>query len=490
MLFSQRLDWFLLANDNLLDPIVNEVCDKLDKIRKSKRRIQITRRQERLSCNLIINALYQGFFSIPPTQVSLPLRRSAYTGGAIGYRHIKKIYDFLNKNKLVKVKLGSESAKKYSRIFPTKKLQLKFKKVGLKWRHYAYANNYNPIVLRDKFKIGDKFITKDIRTPYNRKINKYKDNLNKINRFLLKHCISLDVDDKAIKTISKHLAGRPLNQKTQETQYSLNYSNVYLRRIFSRGNLKLNGRFYGGWWQSIPSKYRPHITIDGKKTSEVDFSTMSLRILYAWGKIDIPDKRDLYDIGLRGSPSYLKKSRELIKTYTNAILNDDSGFFRLKKAELKSLKLSHKELKSKVYETHKPIIKYFSTGVGLKTMFIDSQIAEKIMLYYLHDSVIVLPVHDSFIIRAGFETDLKIAMKRFFKEVVGTDTKVKATGSLLPEHFYNLPNLPNDDPSSGIVSGKDMFDLFFNHKESLNDKYLKSWELWRSQNNKLLHTNT
>ena len=89
----------------------------------------------------------------------------------------------------------------------------------------------------------------------------------------------------------------------------------------------LGGRFYGGWWQSLPSKFRPHITIDGQKTSEVDFSTMSLRILYAKENIQIPDNRDLYDIGLRGSESYLSESRELIKIYINAILNDDKGNF-------------------------------------------------------------------------------------------------------------------------------------------------------------------
>jgi len=499
MNFSQRLDWFLLADDDLLDPIVNEICKDLDNERIGDRRVHISRKQERLSCNLIINSLYQGFFSIPPTQVSLPLRSFAYTGSNVGYRHIKKVYDFLKKTKLIKVKLGSEFAKKYSRIFPTKKLQLKFKKIGLKWRLYSYADSHNPVVLRNKKESKGKLKAKDLPVPNNSTTKEYKTNLNRINQYLLKNCIALDVDDKAKKVITKHFSNqsRKFNpyefhyslKYSQESHYSLNYSSVCLRRIFSRGSLELGGRFYGGWWQHLPKKYRPHITIGGKRTSEVDFSTMSLRILYAWENIDIPDNRDLYDIGLSGSDRYLEKSRDLIKTYTNAILNDDSGNFRLNKADLTTLKLSHKELKSRVYESHKPIIKYFSTGVGLKTMFIDSQIAEKIMLYYLYDNVVVLPIHDSFIIRAGFETDLENTMKRIFYEVVGSKTKVKSVGGLRSEHFYNPPDLSNEDPSYGVVSAKNMLEEVLRPKSSIYDKYLNSWELWQNSNYKDFYSN-
>tara|TARA_B110000503_G_scaffold142349_1_gene238846 strand:+ start:1164 stop:2651 length:1488 start_codon:yes stop_codon:yes gene_type:complete len=492
-LFSQRLDWFLLADDNLLDPIVDEICKDLDNERIGNRRIQISRKQERLSCNLIINSLYQGFFSIPPTQVSLPLRSFAYTGSNVGYRHIKKVYDFLKKTKLIKVKLGSEFAKKYSRIFPTKKLQLKFKKIGLKWRLYSYADSYNPIVLRDKKeskgKLKGKLKAKDLPVPNNSTTNEYKTNLNRINRYLLKNCIALNVDDNARTAITKHFSDQSSKFKTQESHYSLNYSNVCLRRIFSRGSLELGGRFYGGWWQLLPKKYRPYITIGRKRTSEVDFSTMSLRILYAWENIDIPDNRDLYDIGLSGSDRYLEKSRDLIKTYTNAILNDDSGNFRLNKADLTTLKLSHNELKSRVYEFHKPIIKYFSTGVGLKTMLIDSQIAEKIMLYYLYDNVVVLPIHDSFIIRAGFETDLENTMKRIFYEVVGSKTKVKSVGGLRSEYFGNSPGLSNEDPSYEVVSAKDTLEEILRPKSSIYDKYLNSWELWQNSNYKDFYSN-
>jgi len=472
MTFSQRLDWFLLSNDGFLDSIIAEICLDIDNTRTSYRRINNEiKKKERQACDIIINALYQGYFSIPETWISIPLRRATYTNKDISYRSIKKIYDYLKKNKFIKVKLGSEYAKKYTRIFPTKKLQTKFKSLSFKWRHYHYDNNYKSIILRDKNKV-------DQNIPKNSTIEKYRANLNKINKFLLKHCVALDLDDNALKII-KRLKLKDKN-KEEGFEYSLNYSKVYLSRIFSRNSIKLGGRFYRGWWQSLPKKFRPHITIDGYKTSEVDFSTMSLRILYAKENITITDNVDLYDIGLRGSKSYLTESRELIKIYINAILNDDKGNYRLNNKQLSTLKLTHNQLKDRVYKFHKPISKYFSTGIGLETMFIDSQIAEKIMLHYLEDDIVVLPVHDSFIIRSGFESDLSRTMINKFKEVVGFSTKVKAIGPLLPEHFYKYPKIktPNTNTSEGIVSGKDLWNLLNNKSSNIYNNYLDSWNKW------------
>ena len=479
MPFSQKLDWFLLSNDGLLDTIIDEICSDIENKRTSYKGVNDnSRKKEKEACRIIINALYQGYFSIPETWISIPLRAFSYTGSYISYRPIKKIYDYLKKNKFIKVKLGSEYAKKYTRIFPIKKLQTKFKNLGFKWRHYHYDNNHRSIILRDEDKI-------DQNIPRNSTTERYRTNLNKINRFLLKHCVALDLDDKALEIIKKKkLKELKDKNKEEEFKYSLNYSKVYLSRIFSRNSLELGGRFYRGWWQSLPKKFRPHITIDGKKTSEVDFSTMSLRILYAKENIKIPDNRDLYDIGLRGSKSYLAESRELVKEYINAALNDFRGNYRLNNKQLTTLKLSHNQLKDRVYQSHKPISKYFSTGVGLQTMFIDSQIAMEIMLHYLEDDIVVLPVHDSFIIRSGFESDLSRTMINKFKEVVGFGTKVKAIGPLLPEHFYNPPTTTTStDPSEGIVAGTDLWNLIIDKSSEIYNEYLRSWEKWKDELN-------
>ena len=44
------------------------------------------------------------------------------------------------------------------------------------------------------------------------------------------------------------------------------YQERTVRRIFNNGSFEEGGRFYGGWWERVPSRYRPQITIDGMPT--------------------------------------------------------------------------------------------------------------------------------------------------------------------------------------------------------------------------------
>ena len=92
------------------------------------------------------------------------------------------------------------------------------------------------------------------------------------NTFLLKQCIALDLPDNSLWEIAKYTTKETVGLDEQVNY--LDFSRVQLRRIFARGSLEKGGRFYNGFWQSIPSKFRPHITINGYKTCEVDFSTM------------------------------------------------------------------------------------------------------------------------------------------------------------------------------------------------------------------------
>ena len=59
----------------------------------------------------------------------------------------------------------------------------------------------------------------------------------------------------------------------------LDHHHHFVRRIFSRGDWGLNGRFYGGWWQQIGSEYRKQILINDTPTVEVDFKGLHIAIL-------------------------------------------------------------------------------------------------------------------------------------------------------------------------------------------------------------------
>ena len=112
-------------------------------------------------------------------------------------------------------------------------------------------------------------------------------------------------------------------------------------------------------------------------------------------------------------------------------------------------------------------------------MYTDSVIAEDVMLNFLKEDIIVLPIHDSFIIRCGYELSLEAQMKLSFNKIVKTTTKVKSVGPLLPKHFYSKPKIEN---AGEIINGKDTWNLLIDNKSSIYDGYLSSWYNWKNEN--------
>ena len=66
----------------------------------------------------------------------------------------------------------------------------------------------------------------------------------------------------------------------QQPRY-VEMTRVRLHRVFNNGSFEQGGRFYGGWWQAIPSRYRRYITINEYATREFDYSNLHAAMLYA-----------------------------------------------------------------------------------------------------------------------------------------------------------------------------------------------------------------
>ena len=87
--------------------------------------------------------------------------------------------------------------------------------------------------------------------------------------------------------------------------------------------------------------------------------------------------------------------------------------------------LTWRELSQRILDKHHAIKDAFYTGQGLRLQYIDSQLAEQVMLHFANKGVPVLPVHDSFIIAAQHQQELVAVMKRVFGERFGgADIKV------------------------------------------------------------------
>ena len=72
------------------------------------------------------------------------------------------------------------------------------------------------------------------------------------------------------------------------------------------------------------------------------------------------------------------------------------------------------------------IAKYFKTGFGLRAQFIDLQIAERVLLHFAKHDIPCLPIHDSFIMHHGYESELEDQMLMAFEEATGQEGAIKA----------------------------------------------------------------
>ena len=501
-----RFDWYPILQADFLDDLASEVMATIEAARTSTRGSSPATAEGRVQQQLtiakhLLSALYCAYSTISsktlPSRVSVIKKTSGYSTDKTKYptrihysfRYFSDVYQALERLKWISIDEGKQG-EGYTRIQAKNRLKSTFKAIGLIWTKQQPKSLEDPIVLRDRIetkpkkprhpKAPKKYKKITLATPDTPEVTAMAESLYSFNEFLTHHCLSLDATDIELYDIAKALAGNTTSDNDEDIIANLDFSKVQLRRIFSRGDLNKHGRFYNGWWQSVPSIYRGHITIDGYKTSEVDYSNMSLRIVYALQGIQRDVDDDLYDIGLDNWTGSDDPRRKLIKVFVNALMNDEAGNYKLKKAELRTLGLTHHELLALVLKTHAPIADQLTAGIGLYSTYIDSQIAELVMKTMQADGIVVLPIHDSFLVRTGYQQWLKVVMEAAFKDVTGGIVATDADGPRLSKHFALSKEEFISDESNGIVNGSSL-DLKSLFQVSVMTRYLSYWQQWDSE---------
>ena len=240
----------------------------------------------------------------------------------------------------------------------------------------------------------------------------WRDNLTIINDCIKRHWADLYLtDDDWVKLNTQLL-------KDEDHDYSpIQLHRQTLRRVFNSTSFDEGGRFYGAWWQNIPSAYRAFITIDGKFTDEFDYGRIHPTILYADEGIVLED--DAYDIGIG------KEHRDIVKQSFNAMVQAKSKLTTPPKdIDWKSTGKTWQELRQLILDKHAPFKDSFFCGMGNRLQFKDSQLAEQIMLHFAKRDIPVLPVHDSFIIIRGLYSELATAMHEEFEKMFGVPISI------------------------------------------------------------------
>ena len=230
-------------------------------------------------------------------------------------------------------------------------------------------------------------------------------NLKEINACFSRHMLDLRIKDSEVEALQERL----LSDSEKEP---IDLTKKLLIRIFINSSFGEGGRFYRGWWQNVPSEYRPFITINSKSTQEHDYSQLNPNMIYS-----------LYNHELGSEDAYSRvigpEHRDVVKEAFNAMFQANTSLeSKPRGINIDEIGMTWKELRQAILDAHKPIKNLFFTGLGNKLQFEDSIMAENVMLQFARIDYPALPVHDSFIMHHAFGNhgELEEAMRRAFHD--------------------------------------------------------------------------
>lgn len=408
---SYPLDLFLWLVSPLIDSLVNSIANEI-KASEPERNKRSEEMNEKFLFSVKIIILNLMLLSKLPIKTALAIRLSAgaytfktrYDQRAISYRAFKDAYDGLITLNYIQVKVrghwdDGRQKGRVTRIVATAKLN----EILLKhFPNEMIIFTRHPDEETIRLKNERKRLMDYTDNPYT---NQARSNLKKINACLNRHWFDLNLNESQFSELYERVQGA--HTKDQTKPPVINFSSRNLYRVYNNGNkdaantFTQGGRFYGAWWESIPSEYRKNITINDKHTVEVDYSSLHPHMLY--GLVGIQLKADPYAIDSKIPRDWGKVAFQQLINGKGGRLNPPDGFSSEEE-------IAWKEVVSLFRNYHAPISKYFDTGYGLELQLKDSEIVEKVLLHFAERDIPCLPVHDSLIIHYACEAELKEVM--------------------------------------------------------------------------------
>lgn len=243
--------------------------------------------------------------------------------------------------------------------------------------------------------------------------------LERFNEFLGQHNLALNCSPEELNELCGSMNDRAIRKGLRLPLRPELYRTT-LYRSFLQSRWDRGGRLWGGWWQFIPGAWRSRITIDGEETIELDFSGFSVRLMYHETKE--PYEGDPYildQMGKAGSPKFY---RECVKKITQALINSDQKTKRPERVPIpKKLPkgMTRLTVRGWIESKHSSIAHKFHVGHGISIMFIESTIASNIIERGMQKGIVVLPVHDSFIVQQKHNEWLNETMIKTYNDIVG-----------------------------------------------------------------------
>lgn len=340
-------------------------------------------RNERIGYHTIYSRSHSGY---PPERYN-PLK--------IGYRGLIAAIDGLEELGFVTNKKGfyrrQFSAGRKSRVKATPKL------LSLISDQLGITNNDTQSLERERIILRN-VAGKDIgyfETPRTRAM---RNQLNRYNERLIKASIRLNLPAETIEA-----------SRIDPTRKS--YHRVF-QTDFEHG-----GRYYGPFWLFAPKELRHKILINDETVTELDYSGHHIHMLYSWIGLIHEDVH-----GLGNDPyaidGFDNVHREICKKAFWAIMGSGSraGALTSVRNDLRGKPefagLDYTLLLDRLAKKHDGIEGCFYTNPSMELQHEDSLITEFIIDEMLEREIIVLCIHDSFIVQKNYEDVLLDVMAR------------------------------------------------------------------------------
>jgi len=371
---------------------------------------------------VVILNLYVAWLIDPECYVAFYRRESEYRAKTrYNSLHISKktidVVDALLRNGYitqVKGKYGREEGYRsyMSRMRATKKLiDLIVDTHGITEEMVEVHRHRQCIHLRDYDEEKDKQV--DIEYDDTPEINRMRDELYAYNNLLRRTFIDIP-----------HFPERGVFSGKKRRATKIDRSKKFVRRIFIRDSWDTGGRFYGGWWQRLPSKWRERIRINDEPVVELDYSGLHIVMLYALEGIDYWKEigTDPYQLGQGYEQS--DRMRGLLKVILLTIINARTPQAAIKAVQkevnfnpnelgwVKEEGLELKEIVERFQEYHKQISHRFSSGIGITLQNADSRMAELVIKEFTARGIPILCIHDSFVVQDKHEDDMWKVMEK------------------------------------------------------------------------------
>ena len=181
----------------------------------------------------------------------------------------------------------------------------------------------------------------------------------------------------------------------------------------------LGGRLFGGWWERFPKDRRAAIRIEGEPIADLDFKAMFVRLAYLEAGLAPPLDAtvDLYALpGFSG-----EQQREGVKKVALALMFRSSPLVRLPK-DCKGLlppSIAATQVRKAILAAYPALAPVFEKGIGLRLMFVESQILVAALLRLADQGIAALPMHDGIMCAKSKADQVKLAMEDAADQITG-----------------------------------------------------------------------